>query len=177
MQQNNSNIPFQSFESCARSIHFSYAHRLQNHEGNCANLHGHNGLVWIHATPINGLDSIGRVVDFSILKEKVGGWIDCYWDHNIILNQDDKETIKVLKQLPFYHRENSQHKEIFLLDGNPTAEKLSSYLLWKVCPQVLKGHNIIVYKIEFWETPHSLAVQSLDPFSSQIRNLYETIAP
>ena len=80
-------------ESCSRKIHFCYGHRVMNHESKCATLHGHNGIIWVHATPIKGLDQLGRVIDFSVLKEKVGGWVDTYWDHTMILYEEDTKTI------------------------------------------------------------------------------------
>jgi 6-pyruvoyltetrahydropterin/6-carboxytetrahydropterin synthase len=136
-----------------------------NHESKCATLHGHNGVLWIHATPVQGLDSLGRVVDFSVLKEKVGQWVDQYWDHTMILYQEDKKTIDLVRQAP-------QFKELFILPKNPTAENLADYLLRVVCPQVLKGLQIIVYKVTLWETENCLAEVSLDPHAPEIRKLY-----
>ena len=152
-------------ESCVRKIHFCYGHRVMNHENKCATLHGHNGIVWVHAYPLKGLDQIGRVVDFSVLKEKVGGWIDKYWDHTMILNQEDELTVELVKKAP-------QFKEVFLLPQNPTAENLASYLLWEVCPQVLRGHGVMVYKIVFWETENCFAEVCVDPENEKIKSLY-----
>lgn len=152
-------------ESCSRKIHFCYGHRVMNHESKCATLHGHNGVIWIHATPIQGLDQLGRVVDFSVLKEKVGQWVDHSWDHTMILFKDDTQTIELVKKAP-------QFKELFVLDKNPTAENLAHHLLWQVCPTVLKGHGIIVYKITFWETENCLAEQSLNPQDPAVLKLY-----
>lgn len=152
-------------ESCARKIHFCYGHRVMNHESKCATLHGHNGVFWIHATPVEGLDSLGRVVDFSVLKEKVGSWVDLHWDHTMILYKKDQKTIELVKQAPHF-------KELFVLDDNPTAENLAKYLLWTVCPEVLKGHSIIVYKVTLWETENCLAEVTLDPQSPEIKKRY-----
>ncbi|MFW5872193.1 MAG: 6-pyruvoyl trahydropterin synthase family protein, partial [bacterium] len=79
-------------ESCVRKIHFCYGHRVVKHENKCANLHGHNGVVWIHATPTKQKDQVGRIIDFSVLKQKVGGWIDEHWDHTMILWEQDTDT-------------------------------------------------------------------------------------
>ncbi|MBF0300669.1 MAG: 6-carboxytetrahydropterin synthase [Oligoflexia bacterium] len=158
-------------KTCARKIEFCYAHRLMNHEGKCANFHGHNGIVWIYATTLSfsplpssssssstsispstlglDLDKVGRIVDFAVLKEKVGGWIENNWDHKTILNSEDKSTIEILNKL--------STENIFLLDNNPTAENLAHYLLWEVCPLVLKGLNVFVNKVVFYETSNCLA--------------------
>ena len=152
-------------KSCARKIHFSYGHRVLGHESKCGDLHGHNAVVWIHATPTKELDSLGRVVDFSVIKDKVGGWIEKNWDHTMILFADDKKALDLLEKI-------DRVRPLFRLPVNPTAENLANYLLWKVCPEVLKGHNVIVYKITFWETENSVAEESLDPTSEKVLKLY-----
>ena len=152
-------------QSCARRIHFCYGHRVMNHESKCATLHGHNGVIWIHATPVENLDSLGRVIDFSVLKECVGTWVDENWDHTMILNHEDHKTIELLEQAP-------QFKKLYILDKNPTAENLAHYLLWNICPRVLKDKNVIVYKVILEETENCFAEQSLDPRSSNVRELY-----
>ncbi len=136
-----------------------------NHESKCATLHGHNGVIWVHATPISGLDKLGRVIDFSVLKDKVGGWVDEKWDHTMILFKDDEKTIDLVKQAPSF-------KDIFVLDKNPTAENLAHYLLHEICPKVLKGSGVIVHKIVFWETENCYVEQSLDATDPQIIELY-----
>jgi 6-pyruvoyltetrahydropterin/6-carboxytetrahydropterin synthase len=153
-------------ETCSRKIHFCYGHRVKNHESKCATLHGHNGIIWVHATPIKGLDGLGRVIDFSVLKEKIGGWVDKNWDHTMILFGEDKETIDLVKKAPSF-------KEIFIMPANPTAENLAKYLLWEVCPKELKGSGVIVHKITFWETENCYAEQSLDPNDDKTIFLYQ----
>ncbi|MBT3585745.1 MAG: 6-carboxytetrahydropterin synthase [Halobacteriovoraceae bacterium] len=152
-------------QTCVRKIHFCYGHRVKNHESKCATLHGHNGVIWVHATPIEGLDKLGRVIDFSVLKDKVGGWVDQYWDHTMILFEQDTETLELVKKAPSF-------KEVFILPKNPTAENLAEYLLKEICPKVLSGSGVIVHKIVFWETENCYAEQSLDPSSPEIRSLY-----
>ena len=61
--------------SCTRRIQFCAGHRVLGHENKCANAHGHNYVAYISARS-NDLDKVGRVIDFSVLKEKIGGWID-----------------------------------------------------------------------------------------------------
>lgn len=153
-------------ESCARKIHFCYGHRVMNHESKCATLHGHNGVIWVHATPVEGLDKIGRVIDFSVLKEKIGQWVDHHWDHTTILYQKDEATIDLIRKAP-------QYKDVFILETNPTAENLAHHLLWKVCPQLLQGLQVIVFKVDFWETENCMATQALDPNDPKVRQLYQ----
>ena len=150
---------------CSRKIHFCYGHRVMNHESKCRNLHGHNGVLWIYATPIESLDSIGRVVDFGVLKNKVGTWVDSNWDHTMILCHEDTKTLELLHQV-------EANKKIFILNANPTAENMCEYLLNDVCPQVLKGLGIIVFKVVLYETENCLASASLNHTDPLIRTKY-----
>jgi 6-pyruvoyltetrahydropterin/6-carboxytetrahydropterin synthase len=152
-------------QTAARKIHFCYGHRVMNHESKCATLHGHNAIVWVHATPINELDQLGRVVDFSVLKDVVGGWIDQNWDHTMILFKDDKKTCELVKEAPSF-------KPPYILDSNPTAENLAYHLLYEICPKILKGKGIIVHKITFYETENCYAEQIIDKLDEKIIKLY-----
>src|SRR5882672_6774393 len=99
----------------SRKIHFCYGHRVLNHESKCATVHGHNGVLWVYARPTHGLDALGRVVDFSVLKAAVGGWVDEQWDHNFLVYKEDLELVSLLRTV-------SRRKEPFVCDFNPTAE-------------------------------------------------------
>ena len=56
--------------SVKRDIHFSYGHRLLNHPGKCARLHGHNARVQIEISS-ERLDPQGMVMDFEQIKETI----------------------------------------------------------------------------------------------------------
>ncbi len=144
--------------SAVRKIHFCYGHRVMGHENKCGSLHGHNGVLWIYATPLQGLDSIGRVVDFSVIKEIIGSWVDEHWDHTMIIYKEDKKTLELLQQAPSF-------KSVFVLDKNPTAENMADYLLNTICPTLLKDKGIVVHKIVFWETENCFVEQSLSRVS------------
>ena len=126
-----------------------------NHESKCATLHGHNYVAWFDAEHEKGLDAIGRVIDFSVLKNKIGSWIDIFWDHNTIVFVKDVETIKALTSIP-------RKKDPFLFDTNPTAENMADYLLKVVCPLVLKDTGVKVTKIKLYETENCYAEVSCD---------------
>lgn len=133
---------------CSRKIHFCSGHRVLNHESKCANLHGHNYIAWIYAES-NGLDKLGRVIDFSVLKEKIGGWIDRNWDHTTLLYKIDP-LIK-------YSEDFGENKKVFVCDFNPTAENMAEYLLNIVCPSELNSTGVKVTKIVLYETENCFA--------------------
>lgn len=130
--------------SCIRRIQFCSGHRVYQHESKCANAHGHNYVLLVHARA-NQLDKLGRIIDFSVLKEKIGGWIDEFWDHTFLIYENDEELIACKEVL-------AVNKEVFICPFNPTAENMANYLLKTVCPKVLPDSEVEVFKIELWET-------------------------
>ncbi len=130
--------------TCTRKIEFDAAHRVMLHESKCKNLHGHRYVVEVTAQAPE-LDALGRVVDFGVLKDKLGGWIDEHWDHQTILFDEDKALGSAIAA------ETGQ--PIFYLNANPTAENMAKHLLEKVCPTLFSGALKIV-KITLRETPN-----------------------
>lgn len=134
---------------CVRKLHFCSGHRVFGHENKCAKMHGHNYVAWIYATS-KDLDSIGRVVDFSVLKSKVGGWVEENWDHKFLLWQADT-AVSVFAE----HFSDS----LVLLPFNPTAENMAMFLL-DVANELLDEDGVFVYNVELYETENCKAVFS-----------------
>lgn len=139
--------------SCSRCFSFDTAHRVLGHEGACANLHGHGYRVEITAEA-DHLDTLGRVIDFGVLKEKIGAWIKTYWDHNTILFQEDTMLLQALEPV-------AVTKPVFVSAFNPTAENMAMFLLTEICPQVLANTGITVTHIKLWETANCYATAVL----------------
>jgi 6-pyruvoyltetrahydropterin/6-carboxytetrahydropterin synthase len=141
-----------------RKFEFDAGHRLLNHEGKCRGLHGHRYVVYVHCTAPE-LDGIGRIIDFDVIKRKIGGWIESNWDHAMILNAEDPCANWFINEVfadssnasfvksPFYGM------RYFLLDCNPTAENLASRLL-SISQELMKEFNIKVTKVRVFETPN-----------------------
>jgi 6-pyruvoyltetrahydropterin/6-carboxytetrahydropterin synthase len=138
--------------SVTRRLEFDAGHRVWKHESKCANPHGHRYVVEI--TAIGEIDDIGRIIDFSVLKEKIGKWIDVNWDHTFLINREDEELIKCFKWI-------THNKRPFICDWNPTAENMATYLLFDVCPTQLQGTGVTVTKVVVHETPNCKAEASL----------------
>ncbi len=132
-----------------RRLEFDAAHRVMNHESKCATLHGHRYVVLITATA-DQLDDIGRIIDFSVLKNQIGSWLDEHWDHNSIICSQDEVTINALKSIP-------RKKEPYIAAWNPTAENMADFLLRVVCPERLKDTGITVTRVKVYETPNCYA--------------------
>jgi hypothetical protein len=54
-----------------RRIAFSAGHRVHGHESKCRHFHGHNYVAYFHALPRRGLDPLGRVIDFGVIKARL----------------------------------------------------------------------------------------------------------
>ncbi len=60
----------------SKRIEISGAHQLTlNYESKCRQLHGHNWIVTIHCCA-RELNENGMVCDFTIIKEKIHGYLD-----------------------------------------------------------------------------------------------------
>lgn len=139
--------------TCTRRIQFCAGHRLMDHEGKCAHLHGHNYVALFEAEA-DELDGVGRVIDFAVLKERLGGWIEERWDHGFVHNLDDEATVALLKEasrlLPLGQKR-------YGLPYNPTAENMARYLGEAVAPRVLLDSGVRVVRVELWETENCKA--------------------
>lgn len=138
-----------------RRLQFCMGHRVYGHESKCKSLHGHNYVAYIHARA-NSLDELGRVIDFSIVKQLAGTWIDKYWDHGTVLWKDDPLTV-----LWVGHDAPLHTHKVSLLDENPTAENLATNLL-KICGVLFKDEDIEVFRVDLQETENCSATARLD---------------
>lgn len=130
-----------------RKIEFDAGHRVYRHESKCNNIHGHRYVVEIECS--GELDSLGRVVDFSVIKSIFGKWIDDNLDHGMIVFKDDPIKFELESGALSGHK-------YFVMDSNPTAENLSE-MLYREATAQLKSLGIAVDSITVWETPNCRA--------------------
>ncbi len=135
-----------------RRFTFCAGHRLVGHEGKCQNLHGHNYVLEVYVTG-KEQDSIGRILDFKLLKNRVNGWIDENWDHTFILWDQDENGLAAIR--------SSKPHRIYELDCNPTAENMAKHFLHKICPQVLADTGANAFKVRLWESEETCSEVSL----------------
>ena len=64
---------------------FSAGHKVTGHEDKCAHLHGHNYRVHFTIQSIEGVDAIGRVLDFGAIKTRLCDWLEREWDHRFLI--------------------------------------------------------------------------------------------
>jgi len=130
---------------------FCAAHRLHEYEGPCANLHGHNYRAEITLTA-DTLDKMGMILDFGIIKDRIGAWIDKHWDHGLLLNGNDP-----LASVDWAVALGLTFKVFFFEHQNPTAEVMAKRL-WVVAEgEFVDIHGIHVARVRVFETDTSWA--------------------
>ena len=138
--------------TATRRIQFAAGHRVFGHEGKCRYLHGHNFTAFLTAAA-DDLDAVGRVIDFGMLKARIGGWIEREWDHGFIIWQDDAEARDALACV--------SGQKTYLLPSNPTAEHIADHLLRVVGPETLQGTGVRLVKVTVHETENGIAEATL----------------
>lgn len=137
--------------TCSRRLEWDAMHRIPQHESKCRAFHGHRYVAEISCTA-ETLDSAGRVVDFGVIKELVGGWIDRHWDHTAILLRDDPDPACQA----IAATNSAAGRPVYWLDVPPTAENLVQELA-RVASQLLRPVGVDVVHIRLWETPNGAA--------------------
>lgn len=121
----------------------SCGHRVYGHENKCAHLHGHNYRFWFHVEPDKGLDKLGRVLDFSVIKSKLCEWLEKNFDHKFII-WDEDPIVKVLAQ--------QDPEGVVEVPFNPTAENIAQYMVRVIAPRLLAGTECRLVKCVVEET-------------------------
>lgn len=119
----------------------SCGHRVHGHESKCAHLHGHN--YRIHFICTGGLDKLGRVIDFSVVKTQLCLWLERMWDHKFLVWERDPMAHVLMRLDP---------KGVVLLPFNPTAENMAEYLVLCVGPIQLEGTGVSLLACRVEET-------------------------
>lgn len=128
----------------------SCGHRVWGHESKCAHLHGHN--YRIHFTIAGTLDTVGRVLDFSVIKSHLCMWLEENWDHAFLVFRDDPwaQTLSLLDP-----------EGTIIVPFNPTAENMAGYLLHTIGPEQLKDTGARLIKVSIEETRKCSAAEEI----------------
>ncbi len=135
--------------TATRRVQFCAGHRVYGHESKCAYPHGHNYVAFFTAIKVDTpLDDVGRVIDFSALKERLGGWIEENWDHKFLVWSEDVPLLRAFEMLP--------QSQVFVLPWNPTAENMARWLL-EISHDLLAGTGVRLVSVRVWETENCYA--------------------
>lgn len=136
--------------TCQRYHDISCGHRVYGHESKCAHLHGHNYRVTFVCS--GDLDSVGRVIDFSVIKSRLCMWLEENFDHRFLIWEKDPIAIDLLKLDP----------RVVFVPFNPTAENIARHLVEVVAPKQLEGTGVTLIRCSVEETRKCSAEFSRD---------------
>lgn len=154
-----------------RSHEICAGHRVVGHESKCRHLHGHNYKFHFKVAPKhgcgkvlrrgklieNGLDKVGRVIDFSVVKTTLCQWLEDNWDHKF-LHWEKDPLIKALQVDCDLCDEATGHdvrdfdNSLVSLPFNPTAENLAAYMVEVIGPLLLDEHGVQLVECTIEET-------------------------
>jgi len=131
-----------SIITATRYHDFSAGHKVTGHENKCRHLHGHNYRIhFTIAAP--ELDSIGRIMDFSVIKNLLCEWLENEWDHKFLIWEGDPDAEILIDNFP---------EDIIPCSFNPTAENMAKYLVEEIAPIQLRGTGCALIECEIEET-------------------------
>jgi len=142
--------------TCARRLEWDALHRIPRHESKCVAFHGHRYAAEISCTAPE-LDDRGRVIEFGVIKERVGTWIDRHWDHTAILMRGDPDPAVAILAAS-----NEAHgRPVYWMAAPPTAENIAAELA-RVSEDLLRDAGVRVVRVRVWETPNGSAEWTVD---------------
>lgn len=141
-----------------RTHEICMGHRVYGHDSKCANLHGHNYIFEFTVKPKNGLDSIGRVVDFSEVKSVLCEWLEENWDHKTLLWQNDPLYDTISRSNYFTETEIGG---IVSVPFNPTAENIATHFLRYAALMLTEHKEWYLYSVTLHETGKCSATVTL----------------
>ena len=148
----------------------SCGHRVVGHENKCRHLHGHNYRIHFVCSAqreCESLDHIGRVIDFTAIKERLCMWIENHWDHKFLAWEQD-ELMRAASRCMREDNDANEHHyvgfegSIVWLPFNPTAENMAKYLVEIIAPIQLRGTGVELISCKIEETMKCSATYNKD---------------
>ena len=122
-------------------IKYEYAHRLLHHTGKCRHVHGHSGEAVIELAS-NTLNDNCFVMDFYDVKAPLKKWINQFWDHAYLANEND----------PLLPALKSEGMKIYTFSEEPTAEVMARHLFEQAGTLVELPSEVILARVTIRET-------------------------
>ena len=143
--------------SITKEFTFDVAHFLPNHEGLCANIHGHTYKLQV---AINGIKNKtrkdteeGMLIDFSRIKVIVKEEIVDKFDHAFLVGNTDNELEKKVEEFLL-----ANNFKTYNINARTTAENISEHIFKKLKEKFQKEEiQINISKVILWETATSFA--------------------
>lgn len=126
----------------------STGHRVVGHENKCRHLHGHNYRIHF-VCEADQLDSVGRVIDFGVIKEKLCMWVENYWDHKFLAWEQDPVMKSACEHM---NTDEFFNPSVVFVPFNPTAENMAQHLVEVIGPQQLASTGVTLVSVRIEET-------------------------
>lgn len=151
---------------------FACAHMLSNHEGLCANLHGHNYKVEVtFRQKAEGLIPVGpsggMVCDFKDIKKLCNKGVFDAYDHALVVNgdvisqcEDDagSRTYSEFTEYQLAQLAESRGLKVVVFPGRPTAELMAEVFYTKINDVLFDNEpTCVCVKVKVFETDTSFA--------------------
>ena len=138
-----------------RRLEFDAGHRIPNHDGQCAHLHGHRYALEItiagEVLQHPGSSDDGMVLDFGDIKRLAQENLVGKWDHAFLVAKEDQRVVTFLESMP-------NHKTV-ILDEVPTVENLAR-IAFAILEPIFKlafQERLFLAAIRLYETPNCWA--------------------
>jgi 6-pyruvoyltetrahydropterin/6-carboxytetrahydropterin synthase len=141
-------------QTAERYHDISAGHRVVGHENKCRHLHGHNYRIHF-VCEAKELDTVGRVIDFGVIKEKLCMWVENNWDHKFLAWEQDpviREHYDTLGSGQEGDPAGLFGESIVFTPFNPTAENMARYLVEVIGPFQLVGTGVTLTSVRIEET-------------------------
>lgn len=138
--------------SVTREHSICCGHRVVGHEGKCKHLHGHN-YKFVMTLVGDELDELGRVIDFSVIKDVLCAWLEKFWDHKFLVYYLDPDRDKLITIDP---------DGTVMTSFNPTAENIAQHFCTKVAAGLLEESGVQLVEVIVWETDKCYATYKVN---------------
>lgn len=125
------------------------AHALTGHDGPCRNIHGHSyrlSVTIVGKPIIKATDpKSGMVMDFSDLKKIVESEITTEFDHALVLNESDRQLIKI----------SDPEQRVIYLPFAPTCEMLLGEFQRRISAHLPAGVKLFAMRLDETATSYT----------------------
>lgn len=159
------------FYKVSKELRWEGAHRLLDHGGACAQIHGHSFRLRV-TVGSHSLDSTGLSMEFGAIKKPLQDFIDSWLDHMLLLHKDDPIIDAIVSAMiptqkkgghKIYEQLRPVEAGIHRLDFNPTSENMAKYFWDFVNKRLPEGVRLV--EIWFSETQSCAVTLTAKGFS------------
>lgn len=147
-----------------RKGNFDSAHRIVNHPGKCANLHGHSYLYELEfsfdPSENNKGEEIGYAIDFADIKKVAAKYLDDVYDHAAIYNPQDQYLRPFLNTMAVKMRQVPMYLNGPGMFCNPSVENIAAQIFIEIS-YLCNTDKLKLSGIKLYETPNCWTVATL----------------